>query len=172
MKHTKSGMYLSIDGPIAEFETLLQDNFRGDIQKFATHYFTLQERMISQHSFDLLGHCDLMKKHNTINNYFDPNSQWYRKAASHLLKVASKHHVRIEVNTGGISRVATTEPYPSMDMLSECSELGIPVTLSSDAHQSSHIDFYFSQADDQLVQVGYRNLDVLQHGMWQTVSIV
>ena len=172
MRHTKSGTYLSIDGPVVEFEALLQDNFRGDIQKFATHYFTLQERMITQHSFDLLGHCDLMKKLNIDNKYFDPSSTWYRKAASHLLKVARKHNVRIEVNTGGISRGATTEPYPSMDMLSECSELGIPVTLSSDAHQSSHIDFYFSQADDQLVQVGYRNLDVLQHGMWQTVSIV
>jgi histidinol phosphatase-like PHP family hydrolase len=57
-------------------------------------------------------------------------------------------------------------------MLATCAEFGIPITRSSDAHQSSHLDFYFSQADDLLVQAGYRSIDVLQHGMWNAVSII
>lgn len=172
MKHAKSDAYLAIDGPIEEFETLLNDNFHGSMQQFAGHYFTLVERMMSLYSFDLLGHCDVIKKRNGKLTYFDPSAPWYPKLTSHLLKVAKKHKVRIEVNTGGIARGAIQETYPSMEMIAECAALGIPLTLSSDAHQSSHIDFYFSQADDQLVQAGYRSLDVLQHGMWQSVSIV
>lgn len=171
MKHAKSDRYLSVDGPIEEYEMLLHDNFDGDIQRFIGYYFTLEERMMNEYSFDLLGHCDLMKKRNRDNRYFDPSEAWYRKMASHMLKVAHKQKVRIEVNTGGIARGATTEAYPSPPMIAECAALGIPLTLSSDAHQSSQLDCYFSQADDQLVQAGYRTLDVLHHGMWQSISI-
>ena len=172
MRHAKSGKYLSFDGPIEDFETLLKDNFQGDAQQFVTHYFELQEQMIVNHTFDLLGHCDLIKKRNTDNRYFDPNASWYKKLTSRLLKTARKHKVRLEVNTGGIARGSVKETYPSMVMVAECAKLGIPLTLTSDAHQSTHIDYYFAQADDQLVQAGYRNLDVLMHGMWQSVSIV
>ncbi|WP_422479621.1 histidinol-phosphatase [Pleomorphochaeta sp. DL1XJH-081] len=172
MKHAKSDTYLSIDGPIEEFETLLHDNFNGIIQQFVGHYYEMVERMMSLYSFDILGHCDVIKKRNGENRYFDPSAPWYAKLTKSMLKAAKKHKVRIEVNTGGIARGATQESYPSVEMIEECAQLGIPLTLSSDAHQSSHIDFYFSQADDQLVQAGYRNIDILQHGMWQSVSIV
>jgi histidinol-phosphatase (PHP family) len=172
MQHTQSGEYLSFDGPLEDFETLLHDNWQGDVQQFVTHYFTLQERMLANHTFDLLGHCDLIKKHNRDNRYFDPTAGWYKKLTSHLLKTAHKYNARIEVNTGGIARGSVKETYPSMEMIKECHELGIPLTLTSDAHRSSHIDYYFAQADDQLVQAGYRSLDVLTHGMWQSVSIV
>lgn len=172
MRHAKSDRYLAVDGPVEEYETLLQDNFDGDIQRFVGHYFTLQERMMESWKFDILGHCDLMKKRNVDNRFFDPTQMWYRKLTSHLLKTAKKHKIRIELNTGGIARGAISEPYPSPEMISACAELGIPMTLSSDAHQSSHIDFYFSQADDLLVQSGHRSIDVLQHGMWTSISLI
>ncbi len=172
MRHEPSGKYLSVDGPKEEFTTLLQDRFSGDMKAFATHYFSLVERLMHLYQFDFLGHCDLIKKHNGNQEYFDPAAPWYHKAMSHLLKVAQKEQVRLEVNTGGIARGAIGETYPGFDYISACAELGIPLTLNSDAHQSAHIDYYFAQADDQLVQAGYKTLDVLQHGMWQPVSII
>ncbi len=172
MKHAKSEKYLSIDGPVDEFEMLLHDNFNGEMQRFAEHYFSLVERMMQLHAFDILGHCDLIKKRNGDHTYFDEQAPWYTRLGSHMLKVAKRNKVRIEVNTGGIARGAINEPYPSPRLMHECAELDIPLVLSSDAHQSSHIDFFFAQADDLLVQAGYRNLDVLQHGIWQSTSIV
>lgn len=172
MFHKKSKTYLSVDGPIDEFTTLLHDNFSNDITAFANHYYALQEEMISAHTFDILGHCDLIKKHNKENIYFDPSTSWYQKTVNRFLKVAAKHHTRIEVNTGGMARGATKEVYPSPYMLSICRDLGIPVTLNSDAHESSQLDFFFSGADDLLVQKGYKSIDVLYHGFWQEVSIV
>ena len=171
MLHEKSGEYLSIDGPQVEFDTLLKDNFKGDIQAILTHYYKLEEALIETYTFDLLGHCDLIKKKNTNFKLFNPQESWYQKLTSHLLKVAKKQKVRIEVNTGGIARGATTETYPSIEMIRECANLGIPLTLSSDAHQSIHLDFYFAQATDQLIQAGYHSLDTLWHGLWQAVPI-
>ena len=172
MFHTKSGKYLSVDGPIEEFNTLLIDNFNNDIQAFVNHYYFLQEEMIHQHTFDILGHCDLIKKHNKENIFFDQTSQWYQKTVNKFLKVAAKHHTRIEVNTGGMARGATKEIYPSPHILGLCNELDICVTLNSDAHESSQLDFFFSGADDLLVQKGYRTIDILYHGFWQEVPIV
>ena len=172
MYHKKSGTYLSIDGPIEEFNTLLHDNFADDIQAFVSHYYTLQEEMIHKHKFDILGHCDLIKKYNFENKYFDQASSWYQKIVHRFIKVVAKHHTMIEVNTGGMARGATKEVYPSPYMLSLCKEYDIPVTLNSDAHQRDHLDFFFSGADDLLVQIGYKSINVMYHGFWQEVPII
>jgi len=172
MKHRKSGAYLSIDGPIEEFTTLLEDNFHGSVENFAAHYYALQERMISSHTFDILGHCDLIKKHNRDGRFFDPASPWYRKAWASFLHRAAKHDVQIEVNTGGVARGATSEVYPSPEMIRMCTELSIPLMLNSDAHRSDHLDFSFSSTEDLLIQSGVRSLDILEHGFWTTVSIL
>lgn len=172
MYHKQSDSYLSIDGPIDEFETLLKDTFKSDIQAFVQHYYLLQEEMIQHHKFDILGHCDLMKKHNKDAIYFDQTSSWYQKTVRNFLKVAAKHQTRIEVNTGGMARGATKEVYPSPYMLGICNEYDIRVTLNSDAHQKDNLDFFFSQADDLLVQIGYKTIDILYHGFWQEVPII
>ncbi len=172
MKHKKSGTYLSIDGPIEEFTSLLEDNFNGSIEAFVTHYFALQEKLIETHSVDFLGHCDLMKKHNKENRFFDPSSPWYVKAYTSFLKTAAKKGVRIEVNTGGIARGATKEVYPSPEMIKLCTELDIPLMLNSDAHRADHLDFSFAGTEDLLIQSGVRSLDILEHGFWTTVSIL
>ncbi len=171
IRHKNSGKYLSVDGPIAEFEALLADNFRGDAQAYVTRFFQMEEELMEHHRFDLLGHCDLIKKRNTDNKYFNPHDAWYQQLTSHLLKTAKKQKVRLEVNTGGIARGAINETYPSMEMIRECASLGIALTLSSDAHQSTHLDFYFAQATDLLIQAGHRTLDTFRHGLWQPAPI-
>jgi len=172
IKHKMSDAYLSVDGPIEEFTTLLKDNFNNDIKEFVHYYYQLEEKLVSEHSFDILGHCDLIKKHNKDNCFFDAQEQWYTKIADHFLETAAKNHTRIEINTGGIARGATKEVYPSPSMIETCHNLSIPVTLNSDAHESSNLDFFFSSADDLLVQQGYRSIDMLIHGIWQEIPII
>ncbi len=172
MKHEKSGTYLSIDGPIEEFTTLLEDNFAGSIEDFVSHYFTLQKRMMRSHSFDILGHCDLMKKHNRDNRFFDASQAWYQKASRSLIQSAAEKQVRIEVNTGGIARGATKEVYPSPDMILLCGELSVPLMLNSDAHRADQLDFSFAGTEDLLIQSGIKSLDMLEHGFWTTVPLL
>ncbi|MHC1692858.1 MAG: histidinol-phosphatase [Sphaerochaetaceae bacterium] len=172
IKHRYSDRYLTVDGPMDEFELLLNDNFKGDIQALATYYYHLEETLIERFPFDLLGHCDLIKKRNKGNRFFNQDEDWYRKLAFHMLQTAHEHGKRIEVNTGGLSSEATTEVYPSMAMLRRSCSLGIPVALSADAHKSLHIDFYFEQALQELKSAGYREIDSLSHGKWQAFPIV
>ena len=73
MKNIKTNTYLTIDGPVEEFESLLQDNFNGDIKAMVEYYFASEKKLMQNHNFDILGHCDLIKKRNTNNRFFNEN---------------------------------------------------------------------------------------------------
>ena len=172
MRHAKSDQYLTIDGPMDEFKTLLKDNFGGDIKKFAAHYFALQERMIESYSFDILGHCDLIKKRNSNNQFFNQDDQWYQEMTLNFLERVASKGARLEISTGGIARNSIKETYPSPEMVKRCAELEIPLTLNSDAHFYPHIAHFFPEALQLLKEVGYEKVDVLTQGEWIATPIV
>ncbi|MCK9287925.1 MAG: histidinol-phosphatase [Sphaerochaetaceae bacterium] len=170
--HPKSGTYISIDNTREDYETLLNDNYSGDITAFVSDYFAIQETMMRHHKFSFLAHCDLIKKLNKDNRYFDPAEQWYMDASRHLIEVAADQHVRIEANTGGMARQAIPEMYPSASLLRIAAALDVPVVISSDAHKSAQLDYYFSQAIDEIIQAGYKQIDLLYHGLWTRQNLL
>lgn len=172
MRHAKSDRYLTIDGPVDEFKTLLADNFNGDIKKFAAHYYTLQERMMESYKFDFLGHCDLIKKRNSNNEFFNPEEEWYQEMSLGFLEKVAANNVRLEISTGGIARNSIEETYPSPEMVKRCAELEIPLTLNSDAHYYPHIAHFFPEALELLEEVGYESIDVLTDGEWKATPII
>jgi len=158
--------YRSIDYKQEDFERILERRFHADIKAMVTHYWHVQQVMVEHHQFDIFGHCDAIKKLNKDNRYFDPQADWYQALAASFIESAAKHHVRLEVNTGGLARGKTTEMYPSPSILRQAIAAGIPLILTSDAHRSDTLDFYFTQAHDELIQAGAKTLDTLYHGFW------
>jgi histidinol-phosphatase (PHP family) len=49
--------------------------------------------------------------------------------------------VALEVNTGGIARGYTSEPYPSQDLLSQWLAAGKQVLFASDCHNAEQLLF-------------------------------
>ena len=45
-------------------------------------------------------------------------------------------------------------------------DLGIPVTLSSDAHQPAEATAYFREACEDLTAIGYKSVMVFDDGKW------
>ena len=166
-----TGRELSVDGPVEEMIELHEVVFKGDIRALVTEYFRLQRQMIKEGGFDILGHCDLVKKRNKDNRFFDQNEEWYKKLALEMLQTAAGKDIVIEVNTGGLSRGATTEVYPSPWMLKQCLELDIPLTLSADAHNPAHIDFYFKESLDLLRNIGFKEIYFFSKGKWHSQPI-
>ncbi len=166
-----SGTYLSFDGPQDDLEALLKGTFRGSGKQMATYYYRCLNELMERHSFDILGHFDLIKKRNIGNKFFNSEERWYRDLVLGALDTAAEQQVRIEVNTGGMSRGAIDEPYPSVWILSHCRERNIPMVLSADAHAPGDIDFWFDQALQHLREAGYRELDMLIGGTWVGMEI-
>ena len=166
-----TGEDLSVDGPVEELIKLLEHSFAGDIKTLAKAYFSSQSEMLELGGFDILGHCDLIKKRNTGNRFFDQNEKWYRDLALEMLKTAAETDVIVEVNTGGLSRGATTEVYPSPWMLGKCLEFDIPLVLSADAHSPDHLDFHFKETIELLKTTGYGEIYFFSGGKWQSQPI-
>ncbi len=169
--HDASSCYLNVDGPLEQFEALLHERFGGRIQEFVTYYYKLQERMLAEHSFTFLGHCDLITKHNRNKKYFDPDESWYRRLTNSFLETVADCNVMVEVNTGGVSRGYTSDFYPSAAMRKTCHSLGIPMLVSSDAHEAKNVVFGFSQAFEDLKAAGYTHHQVLLGGKWESIEI-
>ena len=163
--------YLSFDGPETELQMLLDRNFENDGRRMAEAYYHCLCEMMDRHTFDILGHIDLIKKRNRHNRFFDQTQGWYRDAALQALEAAARNHVRLEVNTGGIARGAIDEPYPAVWMLKHCKELGIRLVLSADAHRPQDLMCAFDTTLSHIRDAGYRELDVLYGGKWITTDI-
>ena len=92
-------------------EQLLEQTFGGSIKPLVKKYFELEIGMLEAGGLDILGQCDLVKNQNVGNRFFDQNEDWYRREALTMLEAAASKDIVIEVNTGGLSRKATTEVY-------------------------------------------------------------
>ncbi len=171
MEDPVSGAELSVDGPLEEMIQLLHNRFGNNIKRLVKEYFERQSDMLCKGGFDILGHCDLIKKRNTDDRFFNQDEDWYRKEAFNMLRTAAEKDVVVEVNTGGMSRGATTEAYPSPWILQKCYELNLPVTLSADAHSPDHIDFKFAESIELLKNTGYGEIYFFSGGKWQSQPI-
>ncbi|HAA90340.1 MAG: Histidinol phosphate phosphatase HisJ [Thermoanaerobacterales bacterium 50_218] len=116
-------------------------------------YFQLVEKLARSRLFDIVGHLDLIKVFGyrvcgNIVSFAEP-----------ALRAIKDNGLTFEVNTSGL-RKPCREMYPSRELVERCFELGIPVTLGSDAHQSSDVGRDLAHARELLYQVGYRKIAV------------
>ena len=164
--NNKTGEYLSVDGSLKEFQMLLDDVFNGDISRFTAHYYHLIRQMLTAHKPDIIGHLDLIKKHNRDEKYFSETEEWYRLEIDKTLEAIANSGLFLEVNTGGISRKYINTPYPSPWIIKRCSDFGIPIVLNSDAHSPSFLNTYFVESIEILKGAGYRSIKTMKGGKW------
>ena len=50
------------------------------------------------------------------------------------------------------------EPYPSFDMIAKCHNLGIRITLGSDAHAPANVGQHYDRALPLILSAGYEYL--------------
>ena len=150
---------------------ILQFTDNGDVSTFICAYYDNIIDMIITQKPDILGHLDLPKKFNKDYKYFDESSDWYTTKIDEVLNIIKENGTIVELNTGGISRGYISEPYPSKDILKKIKQLGIPVTISSDAHESKNLSFYFQETVDLLKELGFSECKILLNGIFQNIKL-
>jgi len=166
-----TGEEISIDNSPEDIRQLLEHSFSDSIKDLCEAYFSSQIRMLREQRFDILGHCDLIRKLNSNNRFFDPGAGWYRDMARGMLDEASRAGVVVEVNTGAIARGYTREFYPSCDLLRYAGEKKIPLTLNADAHVPEKISEAFTPSLSIIAEAGYTSLMYLRNGAWVEAPI-
>ncbi len=124
---------------------------RVDLLEIYTWYFRTACDAAKTGFFDIIGHCDVIKKFG-----FRP-SQAFDHLHAEFADTMVKADICFEVNTAGLDK-PVKEMYPSPSLLAELSRRNVPVTLGSDAHAPSELGRYFDQAVPLLLANGFSQL--------------
>lgn len=157
------------DGP-ERFELGLDLHFGGDIRSLVETYYRSLAEMAWLERPDVIGHFDLVKKYNRNARYFREDEGWYRRIVEDCLSVIAASGSIVELNTGGMARGWTDEPYPSPWILSLCLDKDIPICLSSDAHEGAGIAYGFAEALSLFGGLGGSQLMTLTETGWIPVG--
>lgn len=165
------GKRWEIDNTLEVFKEGLQNIFENRIEKAVTRYYQLTREMITKSPPDIVGHLDKIKIHNLRDPLFEESELWYRQEIDKTLETVRESNSIIEVNTRGLYQNKSSTTYPSPWILERICELGIPVTLSSDAHQPADLTKEFQGTTGLLRQIGFKNFSILTGGSWKQVPI-
>jgi histidinol-phosphatase (PHP family) len=154
------------DGPDYKvYDQGVQDFFGGDIRKAVAAFFHQTNRMIESQQFEIIGHFDKIKMHNR-NRFFTDDDNWYRKLLDETIALLKNSDIVVEVNTRGIYRKRSESLFPDGYALQQVKALGIPILISSDAHQPQEIDMLFDSTARYLTNMGFKEVMALKDGKW------
>ena len=119
-------------------------------------YFGLVQKAAASGLFDVIGHLDIIKKFCVY-----PETDQTR-LLEETVQIIRDSQAVVELNTGGLDRPCA-EMTPGRFLLEMCHRLGVPVTLSSDAHHVSQIARHYETALDLLRNVGYGEIVMFQN---------
>jgi histidinol-phosphatase (PHP family) len=154
--HTKK--LLCVDGSAEDLEALVLHGWNGDAFALVDSYWDALLEMCEAGGFDILGHCDLIKRNNAVCKYFSEDDSRYIRRIEELAAALEGSGIIVEVNTGGINRGTINECYPSLNILKIFRKKNIPVMINADAHQCSHLGGHYDTARRVLLEAGYRNI--------------
>lgn len=114
-------------------------------------YYDAVQKAARTGFYDYIGHLDVIKRFG-----FKPDRDT-TDLEDQTLEVIKEAGLAIELNASGL-RTPSQEMFPSRRILERCRELGIPLTLGSDAHHPDRVGQYLDEARELLKQVGFTEL--------------
>lgn len=126
-----------------------------DIDEIWQKYFNAIKEMADSRLFDIVGHLDLIKIFK-----FMPTKEISEIAKDALLAI-KKADMVLEINMAGY-RKPIAEPYPSLSLLKQAYEFGIPITFASDAHKPEQVSLYSDEIVKMAKSVGYTQCAVFK----------
>lgn len=151
---TENG-YFAADDPSDTMQAVCAECFQGDPNRMADAYFAGYRELAEQPFVDIVGHFDLLVKHNDIHRLFSETSSRYMDAAMGAMDLLLKAGKLFEVNTGGMSRGWRKVPFPAPSLLRELRLRNARLILSSDAHTPETITAGFADAEAILREIGF-----------------
>ena len=126
--------------------------------------------MIDHQRPDVIGHLDKIKMYNR-GRYFSEDDPWYVSLVDETLDLIRQKGSIVEVNTRGLYKKRSDTLFPGPAILEKIQKLGIPVTLSSDAHKPHELSLQFEETTSFLVINGFRHLMNMTKNGWVAVSL-
>jgi len=140
--------------------------YTGDKIRFQLQYFEHLAQAAETGLFDTLAHPDLVK--NVYPDHWKPHQIWTEIGRA-LDRIAAAG-TAMELNTSGLNK-AIPEMNPSLQILAEMHQRGIPVVIGADAHIPERVAANYEDALDMLEGVGYTEINFFLERERQSVAI-
>lgn len=135
-----------------------------DIDETYELYYDHIKRSAQSRLFDILGHCDLVKK------FGHRPTRTMEEILREAFKEVKAANMAVEINTAGL-RKPVKEIYPSEQILQIIREYKIPLTLGSDAHSPDDVGRDFDLARQLIEQYGGGRISVFTNRQRSEVKI-
>lgn len=155
--------YIEIDGSHTRFLKAVKSI---GIKTLVKQYYEATREMINYQSIDIVGHIDKIKIQNRRTSLFKETEKWYVNEIEKTLDILRNTPIIMEINTRGIYKQLTTEPYPSWWIIKKAIEKGIRLTINSDTHHPKELQMGFKETLNELKKLNCEGLYFLKNGQW------
>jgi len=154
----KEKQHVTVDGAYSHVKHMNDAYFGGDYLSMAELYFDTLADIAEKTGADIIGHFDLIAKHNLDGKMFDEMHPRYVKAALEAMDIILEKCKIFEVNTGAMYRIGKKEPYPNKHLLKELNKRGGRVLLTSDSHNAKSLYYMFDEMRELLKACGFKHI--------------
>ncbi|SDY61087.1 histidinol-phosphatase (PHP family) [Evansella caseinilytica] len=132
---------------------------KRDVYEVYEKYFDQIVTLAESNLFDIVGHLDLVK----IFGYIPEDQDFLLKQYERATDALAKSKTCVEISTAGL-RKPIGKLYPDPVLLQRCYDKGIPIVLSSDAHEPEHVGYAYDQAVKLAKSAGYQQVATFTNG--------
>ncbi|TMW73639.1 histidinol-phosphatase [Alteribacter natronophilus] len=132
---------------------------RRDVKEVYRHYFDQVVTLAQSNLFDVIGHLDLVK----IFGYVPDDREFLLSEYERITSELAESKTCVEISTAGL-RKPVGRMYPEPELLAMCRRKGIPIVLSSDAHEPEHVGYRYQDAVKLAREAGYSKVMTFSEG--------
>lgn len=159
LKDKKTGKFWSVDSNKQQIVNCCNEVYNGDYMALAKDYYSEIEKMAEKIKPDIIAHYDLITKFN--DDLFNEQSKEYQSIAKKPIKNILKTGAIFEINSGAVFRGNKNFPYPNSFLINYLNKLNAPIIISSDAHCTDALGFYWDEMVSLLKNNGFNKMKVL-----------
>jgi len=163
--------FITVDAHEDRLIYAAKEYFNGDFYALSERYFETMSDIMNKTHADIIGHFDLLTKHNTNNSLFDETNPRYTTPAIDAMKEILKKNNLFEINTGAMFRIGKTEQYPATFLLKELQSRGGEVILSSDTHDPKSLYYNFDEIVELIKSCKFKHIKRLTKNGFVNVDI-
>jgi len=134
-----------------------RDTPKDLVEKCYEEYYQRMKECVERADFDVLAHFDFIRRLVPDN---PPIPVHMRDLIVDILKVIKERDATVEVNTKSFAMYG--EPHPEYWIIEKMSEMNIPVTIGSDAHNLENIGRDIQKALKLIKSAGYSEIVVFK----------
>lgn len=150
--------YIGFDRSANEVKRVIDTYFGGSGMRFAKMYYETISQLPQYGKCDIVGHLDLVAKHNETCHFFDIESNEYKKYMLDAVDVLAREIGIFEINTGGVARGYRKTFYPDAFVLKSIKERKGNIVISSDCHDNRYLNYGFGEALDLARECGFKEV--------------